>query len=218
MQIIPGINCLDFECVKSRFTQAREMLSTKPEFSRWVHIDIADGGFTGGYETWRNPEDLQKIEAEDIKIELHCMMNEPEAVIASWLSAGIARLIFHLEATSNVEVIAKMCREKNIQSMLAIGPETPAEHLLPYLSVVDGAQILAVSPGKSGQLFTEDALTKIQTIRKAFPEIIIEVDGGITKEVAQKCISAGASQLAITSAIFNTSNPAEAFQDISQAV
>lgn len=213
MQIIPGINCADFECVYSRFKQAQEMLAGVSPKERWVHIDIADGGFTAGHETWRNPTDLANFEKNGIKIELHYMVNEPEASIEPWLNAGISRLIFHLETTSQVEVVARLCQERGIETMLAIGPETGADHLLPYLPLVDSAQVLGVSPGKSGQLFQESSLEKIKIIRAKFPNIIIEVDGGITLEVAKQCEAAGANQLAVTSAIFNQANPNQAFQN-----
>jgi ribulose-phosphate 3-epimerase len=53
-------------------------------------------------------------------------------------------------------------------------------------------------------------IEKIVALRKAHPELLIEVDGGITPETAARCIAAGADQLISGSYIFADENPAAA--------
>lgn len=214
MQIIPVVNCQDFDCVKQRVQTAQESLFplVKPE-DRWLHIDIADGGFTKGYETWRNPTDLSSLKlSPEIKIELHLMVNEPEQAMEAWLATGISRLIFHLESTASLDVIVAACHSRGVEPMLAISPATPAPHALPYLAGFSSCQLLAVEPGKAGQEFEEHMYEKIKTIHTRFPDMVIEVDGGVTPETAPNIKAAGASILTAGSTIFESPNPVAVFR------
>lgn len=218
MKIIPVINCADFEAVKSRVAVAKEILSTVPEADRWLHIDIADGGFTNGYSTWRNPTDLAELKlGPDIKIELHLMMNEPEQAMEAWLAAGISRLIFHLESTDSVGVVIASCHSRGVEPMLALRPDTPVAHAMQYLAGVPGAQVLAVTPGPAGSPFDEKMYDKITALRQRFPDMIVEVDGGVNPETAGKMRSAGATQAAAGSYIFNNADPAKAYKELLDA-
>ncbi len=214
MNIIPVINCQDFETVKARVQIARESLfpMIRPE-ERWLHIDIADGGFTNGYSTWRNPGDLAELKlTSDIKIELHLMMNEPEQAMDPWLAAGISRLIFHLEATASLEVVVACCRDRGVEPMLALAPETPVNHALTYLAGLPACQILAVHPGLAGQSMEPGTLEKIASIHARFPNMVIEVDGGVTPETAAQMKAAGATQVVAGSSIFGAENPGAIFK------
>ncbi len=226
MIIIPGINCQDFEKVKTRLAQTEEIFFGAGGENRdlgvmegWVHIDVADGGFTNGYATWRNPEDLKTIKLNpNLKIEVHLMITSPEAMIPAWIAAGAKRIIVHLEAVENVEIIVTMCSEAQVELMLAIAPSTPAEHLSPYLAMVSSCQLLAVHPGLAGQKFQEEILQKIKTLKAQFPDLRIEVDCGVTPAVAQLCKQAGATQVVATSYIFSSDNYVKAYNELTEAV
>ncbi len=77
-------------------------------------------------------------------------------------------------------------------------------------------QFLAVTPGFSGQKFQENVLEKIRTLRARDPRVIIEVDGGITLDVARRVKEAGANVLVSSSYIWNSSNPKEAFRALQE--
>ena len=61
---------------------------------------------------------------------------------------------------------------------------------------------MAVKTGAGGQKFNEDALKKLNEIRKINKKILIEVDGGINALTAPKCVKAGADILAVGSYIY----------------
>lgn len=218
--IIPAINCQEFDEVKERFHVAQEILfgggsegHETGEREGWIHIDIADGGFTKGYSTWRNAREFAELKRNpNLKVEVHVMVNEPEPVISEWLALGVHRVIFHLESAGNVEAIAAMCKESNVSPMLALKPTTPIAHAAPYMDLVEGCQVLAVEPGPGSQAMQPMIIEKIVALRKAYPALLIEVDGGITSETAARCIAAGADQLISGSYIFTDENPAAAFQ------
>ena len=213
MRIIPVINCQDFDCVKTRARIAAEALfPLVAGTERWLHIDIADGGFTNGYSTWRHPADVAALRlTPDIKIELHLMVNEPETVMEHWLAAGISRLIFHLETTSALEIIASSCRNRGVEPMLALAPQTEISHAYSYLTGFTSCQLLAVPPGLPSQPLHEGTVEKVKAIRARFPDILIEVDGGVTLEIAPRLKAAGANQIVAGSSIFNSSDPVSVF-------
>lgn len=224
--IIPAINCQEFDEVKERFHVAQEILfgagsegHEMGEHEGWIHVDIADGGFTNGYSTWRNAREFATLKRHpNLKVEVHVMVNEPEPVISEWLALGVHRIIFHLESAGNVEAIATMCRESGVEPMLALKPETPIAHAALYLGLVSGCQVLAVTPGPGSQEMQPMIIEKIVALRKAHPELLIEVDGGITPESAARCIAAGADQLISGSYIFTDENPAAAFARLAENV
>lgn len=217
--IIPAINCQEFDEVKERFHVAQEILfgvgsesHETGERDGWIHIDIADGGFTKGYSTWRNAQEFATLKRHPhLRVEVHIMVNEPEPVISEWLALGVHRIIFHLETTGNVEAIANMCKESGVEPMLALKPETPIAHAASYMGLVSGCQLLAVTPGPGNQAMQASIIEKIAALRKAYPDLLIEVDGGITPETAKQCYTAGANQLISGSYIFSDENPAAAF-------
>jgi len=218
MKIIPVINCQDYETAKSRMQIAETLLASVPPSDRWVHIDIADGSFTNGYSTWRSPTDLAEMKLRlDTKIELHLMVNEPEQAMDAWLAAGISRLIFHLESTAALEVITAACNNCGVQPMLAIGPDTPVSHATTYCADMPGFQFLAVKPGLSGQEIDPKTFERIGSLRERFPQILIEVDGGVTPETAKRLKQWGATQAVSGSYIFNSADPAKAFKELLEA-
>jgi GxxExxY protein len=75
-------------------------------------------------------------------------------------------------------------------------------------------QVLAVSPGKSGQKFDKRVLEKIRFLKKNYPDVIIEVDGGINLETAKLCKEAGAGILVAGNYIWGSKNPQGAYEEL----
>ncbi len=214
MRVIPAINCPDFICLK-------EKLGKGAEFSSWVQLDIADGKFTE-HKTWNHPEEILNLKSSilNLNLEVHLMVEKPEEVIEDWIKAGAKRLIIHLEAIKNLELITNNL--KTCELGLAINPETPVEKLESYLGpttnnqqlVTKFVQILAVAPGKSGQGFDTRVLEKIKFLKKNHPDVIIEVDGGINLETAKLCKEAGADILAAATYIWGNPEPENAYKEL----
>lgn len=219
MTIIPGINCQELDQVREQFHIAHEILfgagsehRVTPDSEQWVHLDVADGSFTNGYSTWRSVNEFAAIKRDPrLKLEVHLMVSSPDAVVGEWLAVGAQRIIFHLETTSNVGVLAGVCSQFGAQAMIAIKPETPVAHVVPYLELVPACQILAVVPGLSGQVMQSEAPQKVRELKKIKPEILVEVDGGVTPATAKQCLEAGADQIVSSSYIFSDDNPAAAY-------
>lgn len=225
-QVIPSVNCSNFECVADKFNRAKAFL---PE-DGWLHVDVADARFTYG-RSWDNPLELKKLFDAGAKfnVEVHLMVEEPEKVVEDWLKAGAKRLIIHLETMQDgrvhsdgevdqmtpLDYISHLAKKYGAEVMLAINPGTPVEMLKPFLKTFSFFQILAVIPGPAGQPILPIAYEKIKFLRANAPNAKIEVDGGINLETGKKAVAAGANILVAASHIFGSSDPKKAYTELS---
>jgi ribulose-phosphate 3-epimerase len=140
------------------------------------------------------------------------MVFDIENKINKWLESPVKRVIFHLETAKDPYLLVEKCKKAGKEAGIAISPKTDWSVLAPFCGKADMFQILAVVPGLSGQKFNEECLEKISRLRQNCPNCIIEVDGGVTYEVAKKVAKAGADIVASASAIFNEKNIGEAIE------
>ena len=97
-EIIPSINAATFEEVQKKIALVESYVS-------WCHLDVTDGVFSK-HPTWRDPYDLTRLRTR-LKAEMHLMVEEPEKIVEQWLVEPIRRIIVHLEAAKNPELIIK---------------------------------------------------------------------------------------------------------------
>ncbi len=203
VEVIPAI------LVKSREELIAQIEKVKPSVTT-VHIDIMDNIFvpnnTIGLESLTNLP-------SGISYEFHWMVKDPE----NWISKvpGKHRHIIHVETILDWSKIEKT-RASGGKISLAINPPTPIEKLYPYINDKGIKQVLimTVNPGYSGQKYIAEVESKIQALRAKFPDLEIEVDGGINPETSESASGAGANILAASSAIFMAKSIPDAVQNI----
>lgn len=209
MKVIPAINCKDFEC-------ASEKLLLAAQFADWVQIDVTDGKFSPAL-TWNNPEKLAEWLKEkklNLKIEAHLMVEDVLGEALRWLKAGAERIIVQAGTEFDYEKLLTACSEYGAEAMLSFSPQISIDDNLTLSSAFREFQVLAVSPGFAGQKFGDEAIMKIKSLRRVFPDAIIEVDGGMDPETAKEVGSAGADIIISASYIFESRNPRAAFAEL----
>lgn len=208
MQVIPSINVPDLAAALARIQQARL-------FASWVHIDVGDGIFTP-HVTWGNPLEFAASRSQFLPLlaEVHLMLETPEDAVISWAEAGVKRVIVHTEADWNFERLQEVCANYSVELGLALAPETSVEEIDKYLTTIEFYQILGVIPGRPGQQFQDQMLTKVRSLRQEAPDVTIEVDGGMTLAVARLAKEAGADIAVSASYIFNHPDPAAAYREL----
>lgn len=229
MIVLPSVNCAASDCVLLRM----KTISTFLPEDGWIHVDISDGRFTFN-KTWNDERGIFNALADSglkANAEVHLMVEEPEKVLESWLRAGAKRIIVHVESVVSskkrshladindpseiMKGMAEKCRTYGAELMLALNPETSVHKALELAGEVAMFQILAVTPGFAGQKFLPSVLDKIRALRRARPNAIIEIDGGITVETALEAKRAGADMAVAATAIFESENPAQAYKTLS---
>lgn len=100
---------------------------------------------------------------------------------------------------------------------LALSPKTPIDSTIEELiseGRVDKVLIMTVEPGFGGQKFMPDMMDKVTYLSKKFPELHIQVDGGIGPDNSQLVAQCGANWLVAGSAIFCAKDRSKALNDI----
>ena len=210
VEIIPSINVSDFEELKKRIKKIEP-------YAKWAHLDVSDGVFTK-HVSWHEPKGLVGFKTK-LKLEVHLMIDKPEKEIEEWLIKPISRVIFHQEATREHAFLIDKIHGVKKEAGIAIRPETSWLKLFPYLDKVEILQLLAVSPGMSGQPFdegefNEGILHKLGHIRSLCKSCIIEIDGGVNKRVAARCVREGANLLVAGKYLFESKNIKKAVTEL----
>lgn len=63
-----------------------------------------------------------------------------------------------------------------------------------------------------------DMMPKVEALRKRYPELNIEVDGGLSEKTIDVAADAGANVIVAGSAVFGAKDPSEVIQKLRQAV
>ena len=204
-EIIPSINA-------PTFPEVQALIATVEPHVSWCHLDVTDGIFSK-HLTWHDPADLSLLDTK-LNVEVHLMVQEPEKIIEHWLVSPIKRVIVHLEASKDIDLIVEKCKQAGIECGLAIRPDTFWGTLEPWFEKVNFFQFLAVNPGPSGQQMNEEIVDKIAHLREACPLCIIEVDGGINPDTAKRARETGANLLVSSGYIFSHSDIESAIKEL----
>jgi ribulose-phosphate 3-epimerase len=78
--------------------------------------------------------------------------------------------------------------------------------------------IMTVEPGFGGQKFMPDMMPKVETLRKRYPELDIEVDGGLSEKTIDVAAEAGANVIVAGSAVFGAQDPGAVIKALREAV
>jgi ribulose-phosphate 3-epimerase len=80
------------------------------------------------------------------------------------------------------------------------------------------ALVMTVEPGFGGQKFMASELPKVQALRERYPDLNIEVDGGLGPGTIDQAADAGANVIVAGSAVFSAKDPAEVISLLRDAV
>jgi ribulose-phosphate 3-epimerase len=101
--------------------------------------------------------------------------------------------------------------ERGVVRGIALNPSTPLEVLDPLLDEIEMVSLLAVNPGWGGQKYISATTARIARVRRMIGDfgknIILCVDGGITKENISQVATTGAEVIVAGSAVFDGKTP-----------
>ena len=120
--------------------------------SPWIHLDVMDGKFVPNI-SFGAPVIASVRKVTNAFFDVHLMIEEPSRYMNDFKKAGADLITVHYEACENVEATLYQIRELGIKVGLSISPDTPAEVVKPYLSMVDMILVMSVYPGFGGQKF-----------------------------------------------------------------
>ena len=78
--------------------------------------------------------------------------------------------------------------------------------------------VMTVHPGFGGQKFMSSELPKVKALRAKYPDLLIEVDGGLSEGTIDQAAEAGANVIVAGSAVFGAKDPAAVIKALRESV
>ncbi len=195
--------------------------------TRLVHVDVMDGCFCPMMTV--GPPFIKAIKTSLLK-DVHLMIAEPLEKIGDYVAAGADIVTIHQEAGAHVHrVLQKLGTltnandpQRGLVRGIALNPGTPLENLAPVIEEVDFILLLAVNPGWGGQKFIPSTFARIAKAQRLIAdsgrEILLGVDGGITRSNISEIAKTGVEVIVTGSAVFDGKAPEENAKFMLEAV
>jgi ribulose-phosphate 3-epimerase len=209
--IAPSILAADFANIEKEVKMLNESQAD------WIHIDIMDGVFVPNI-SFGLPvcKAIQKYAQKPMDV--HLMIVEPEKYIEAFASAGADTISVHYEACPHLHRTLQQIKDVNCKAGVALNPHSNVSLLSDIIQDIDLVCLMSVNPGFGGQKFIENTYQKIQQLRALIKEkgatTLIEIDGGVNADNAQKLLEAGADVLVAGSFVFKSENPQQTIQNL----
>lgn len=213
-KIAPSILSADFAKL------GEEIKDVEKGGADYIHVDVMDGHFVPNITI--GPLIVDAIRpVTRLPLDVHLMIENPDAYISEFAKAGADFLTVHQEACRHLHRTIYLIKEKGVKPGVVLNPATPVETIKETLSYVDMVLLMTVNPGFGGQSFIKEVLPKIEMLDRWRKEkgytYEIEIDGGVNVDTAKLCTDHGADVLVAGSAVFNKSNRAQAIDAIREA-
>jgi ribulose-phosphate 3-epimerase len=174
----------------------------------WIHVDVMDGHFVPNITI--GPDMVKAIRPHTRKIlDVHLMIAPCDPYLEAFAKAGADIITVHVEAGPHIHRSLQAIRALGKKAGVTMNPGTAESSVEHVIDIVDLILVMSVNPGFGGQKFIPDAIDKVRNVRAmagARP-IDVEIDGGITPDIAPEAARAGANAFVAGSAVFVDRTP-----------
>ncbi|XP_076671421.1 ribulose-phosphate 3-epimerase [Andrena cerasifolii] len=184
----------------------------------YLHLDVMDGHFVPNLTFGHPLVKCLRSKVKDAFLETHMMVSNPKRWIEPMADAGVDQYTFHVEPVTDVPLVCRKVREAGMKIGVALKPGTPVDVVVDYIDLADMVLIMTVEPGFGGQKFMEPMMEKVAWLRKNYPTLDIEVDGGVGPATIDACAKAGANMIVSGTAVIGSSDQGKVMRTLRDAV
>jgi ribulose-phosphate 3-epimerase len=192
---------------------ADEVRAVERAGADWIHVDVMDGRFVPNLTI--GPPVVRALRGVTrLPLDVHLMIVEPDRYLDDFAAAGADRITVHVEASTHLYRTLQHIRHLGKRSGVALNPATHESTIEYALDEADLVLVMSVNPGFGGQAFIPEVMPKLRAIRAMIDRrglrTDLEIDGGITDQLAAKVTGAGARVLVAGNAVFTKPSYADA--------
>lgn len=186
-----------------------------------VQIDIIDGKFVENLTV--TPADLPDISWGDLQIDLHLMTEEPLDYVYELIDhkdeLPIRAVIAQVERMSSITHFLEDVQKNEWIPGVSLDIFTPLDTLeaddLRFIKII---QLMGIEAGYQGQELNPLVLNKISQLAEACKTLEIEliVDGGVNPKTIHSIAQAGATGVAVGSALWKSSSISDTIDTLQQ--
>ena len=173
----------------------------------YLHVDVMDGHFVPNISF--GAPILKSLKGKtNLFLDVHLMIENPDAFIADFVEAGANLINVHIEACTHIHRTIQLIKSYGVKAGVTLNPGTPLSSIEEILPELDMVLLMSVNPGFGGQGYIPSSTNKIKRLKAMIDQngfnCDIQVDGGINLNNIKEVVDAGANVIVAGSAIFNT--------------
>lgn len=185
----------------------------------YLHLDVMDGCFVPNLTFGHPVVKCLRNKIKDAFFETHMMVANPQQWIEPMADANVNLYTFHIEPVENeITTVCRKVKESGMKVGLALKPGTSLEMVKEFIPLADMILIMTVEPGFGGQKFMTDMMPKVKWLRENYPNLDIEVDGGVGPSTISACAEAGANMIVSGTAVVQADNQKDVMSMLKKTV
>ena len=172
----------------------------------FIHLDIMDGNFVPNISF--GPDVVAQLRGTtEVTFDVHLMIRHPLKYIERFAQSGADILCFHVECGDDPRAVIEEIKRCGKKPAISLKPGTDISAIYPYCNELFMVLVMTVEPGFGGQSFMPRQLEKVKALKQKFPQLLVEVDGGINRETIGFCREAGVDICVAGTAVFKAADP-----------
>ncbi len=200
MKVAPSLLAANFTDLKNEVK--------KIENADFLHLDIMDGHFVPNISF--GPAIVASLRPlTELTFDVHLMISHPLKYIEEFSKAGADIISFHVECDDDADEVIEKLIALGVKPAIVVKPNTPIETIYKYAEKLYMVLIMTVEPGFGGQSFMPEQLEKATKLKEKFPNVLVQVDGGIGRNNVKQCETAGVDIVVAGTSVFKAENPKE---------
>ncbi|CAG8489505.1 9678_t:CDS:2 [Funneliformis caledonium] len=189
-KISPSMLSSDFASLSA---EANRMVKNGAD---WLHMDVMDGHFVPNI-TIGAPV-IQSLRKHTDAFLGKLPFDGIKSRTDDFAKAGASMYCFHIEATNEPEALIEKIKKAGMKVGVAVKPKTPIDTVYSLVDKID--------------------MCLVKELREKFPELDIEVDGGLALDTIDQAVQAGANVIVAGTSVFKAENPKDVISTFREKV